>query len=187
MTQGVRDRDAVELPAHDAGVEDGVLPRRRQHGGAEAGAGDAADVAQVRRAGGEGRVPGGRHQHPAGLRCEGRRGKVPGAWWVGCGGESVRVCGRVRAVGRIRRQLPRVFAQGGGCRVSKRASEPAWVEWRMCGWVVSLYHKCVILHKLQNKLPLLFRGQACTRRCSALFGLRGTENHTANIVCWTRG
>ena len=68
--QRVRHHHAVELPADDARLEDGRLHRRRQHRRAQAGAGHAADVTQVWRAGGARWIPAWRHQHHLRIRCD---------------------------------------------------------------------------------------------------------------------
>ena len=62
----------VELPAADGGVEAGARAGDRQHGGAQAGRHDAADRAAARRDPAGGRAAGGRREHPARRRCDGR-------------------------------------------------------------------------------------------------------------------
>ena len=71
---------ALELPADVHQLEDGAGPGRRQHGGAEAGRADPADLAADGRADGRGRLPARRGQHRARLRPRrrGRPGRAPG-------------------------------------------------------------------------------------------------------------
>ena len=61
-------RDALELPADDVGVEDGVVSGGRKQCGVEAGASGSSDISQVWGARSEGWLPGGSHQYTSRIR-----------------------------------------------------------------------------------------------------------------------